>query len=289
MHNSIVTRGYLRAEKITRHFAKTFYLASLFLPKERRLSSYALYAICRISDESVDNCNGLNPARRLEGLKRLMESVFSGKKPEDSLLLAFLDTVNKFAIPKERFSELISGMQMDLDKNRYHDFKELYAYCYLVAGVVGLMMVKILGAQNKEAELPAKNLGIAMQLTNILRDIKEDYRRGRIYLPLDEMQKFKITEDTIKNCEVNQEFESFMAYQIKRAREYYLESGPGIKLIAGLRGRFVAIMMREMYSGILKEIENNGYDVFAKRAQVSGFAKMITIVRTIIKGEYLCA
>lgn len=280
--------GFLEAKRITQNYAKTFFLASLFLPKKKRLASYAIYAICRISDESVDEKNSIQKAEALNKIKSRIHAAYSSEKLNDKLLLCFRSTVNTFNIPEEYFNQLIEGMQMDLTKSRYQNFQELYSYCYRAAGIVGLIMLKIFDAKKNLAVSFAVDLGIAMQLTNILRDVDEDYQRKRIYLPLSELEKFMVTEKDIENKNNNSNFKALITAQIDRCKEYYNQSKKGIRLIPGLREKFVVIVMREMYSAILNEIEKNAFDVFTRRAQVNLLKKIAILLRILIRGEYLC-
>ncbi len=282
-----VELGFIEAEKITRHFAKTFYLASFFLPKDKRMASYSVYAICRLSDESVDG-NSKEPRQdRIEDIKTKIDEAYGFSPLKENLLSAFRYTVGKYRIPKEYFYELIEGMRMDLSKSRYNNKNELSLYCYRVAGVVGLIMLHIFG-YNDKAKNYAVQLGEAMQMTNILRDIKEDFKRGRIYLPSDELSNFGLTEKDIKVLSVSEAFKSFMRVEISRLKKAYQDSLRGACFIKCRRSRFVIFAMAEMYAGILKEIENNDYDVFSKRISVSNAGKLKIIIWTLLKGDYLC-
>jgi len=280
--------GFLKAKKITKKFAKTFYISSIFLSKEERLAAYAVYTICRISDETVDTQNPkINRNKTLNNVKKYIEDAYSKKTLNNDLLLAFRYTVNKYNIPKEYFDELLSGMYMDMTKTRYENFDELYQYCYKVAGVVGLIMLKILGAKDDSAKDYAVKLGIAMQLTNILRDIKEDYLRQRIYLPLEDLERFKLCESDIASEKISENFKRLIDYEIARCYKYYHEAEKGIQLISGIRERFVVIAMKKIYSAILEQIKINSYDVFSKRISVSKIKKIITLIKIILKGDYL--
>ena len=281
----LLESGFSEAKAITKKYAATFYLASHLLPREKKLASYAIYAICRISDEAVDNKNG---AKRQEGLNRIkndIEAAYGDAALGSGLLAAFRDSAKKYNIPKKHFEELLSGMEMDLKKTRYENFEELRGYSYKVAGVVGLVMLKVFGCRGPQAEEYAVDLGIALQLTNILRDIKEDYGRKRIYLPRDEMLKYGVSEADIARGNVSENFKAFMKFQIARARQYYLGSDKGIRLIDNRSSRLVASGMKRMYSGILDEIENKGYDVFSSRAQVSMLKKLAAISKIILTGK----
>lgn len=279
--------GLLLAEAITKLHAKTFYFASRFLKKEKRSAAYAVYAICRISDEAVDGKQGPLALGSLDILQQKINSVYKNAPPADSLLLAFQQSINKYHIPKKYFDALIEGMHMDLYKNRYKNFEELYDYCYKAAGVVGLIMLEIFGYTDPKAADYAINLGVAMQLTNILRDIKEDFDRNRIYLPEDEMRRFQVSENDIFGSQINENFKALMKFQIARSREYYEKAEQGIKMLGDLNSRFVACAMAGIYSGILNSIEKNDFDVFSRRACVSTPGKIIAVLKIIFKGKYL--
>jgi phytoene synthase len=283
--DKMLSAGFQKAREITKQYAKTFYFASHFLDKEKRDASYALYALCRISDESVDGSSNEAGLQKLDQLQKLIDEVYSQCPLNDSLLYAFRSTVNKYGIPKLYFEELILGMRMDLQKSRYQNFSELYQYCYKVAGVIGLMILKIFGYSQKKAEDYAVSLGIAMQLTNILRDIKEDFSRGRIYLPQVDMREYGINERDLDKTTVSDAFKELMQFQIKRARQYYSESEKGIRMIEDGRARFVALAMKEMYAGILGAIEKNNFDVLTRRAHVTTLGK-IAILFKVIRKEY---
>ncbi len=279
-----LTRGFRKAKAITKHFAKTFYFASLFLPPVKKQAAYAIYAVCRLSDESVDA--DLNKRSLcLDTIREKISQAYSTQPLNDDILYAFSNTVKQFGISRRYFDELINGMNLDLHKCRYESFEELYAYCYKVAGVVGLAMLKIFGASGTETERHAVELGIAMQLTNILRDIAEDYKRGRIYIPQIELQMFKVTESDIAQASLNAEFSALMKYQIQRARAFYLNAAKGIKSIKDLRSRIVVLIMKEIYSKILDSIEENKYNVFSRRAHVKLSAKLITALAILLKKE----
>ena len=264
--------GYWLAEKITKHHAKTFYFASHFLPRDKQKAACAIYAICRLSDDSVDASS--DPKKQLDLARKNIEKAYAQKCLDNGIIGAFSEVVKKYQIPKVYFDELIKGMEMDITKNRYNDFNELHEYCYRVAGVIGLIMLRIFGTDDERAHQHAINLGVAMQLTNILRDIKEDYAMGRIYLPQDEMRQFGITEEYISNEKVNSKTISLLQFQIRRAQNYYMRAERGFSLIKDKRSRFVARIMGHIYQGILTAIERNNYNVFRWRANISIWGKI---------------
>jgi phytoene synthase len=278
--------GFLLTKAITKEYAKTFYFASRFLKKDNKSAAYAVYAICRISDEIVDNAAGGSPEQNLEKMEKNIAAAYNQPVLENAILSAFRQTVEKYKIPREYFRDLIAGMYLDLRKNRYKNFTELYDYCYKVAGVVSLTMLQIFGYKDQKAKDHAVDLGIAMQLTNILRDVKEDFERGRLYIPEDELARFGVTETDIRESRMNSNFEALFKFQIARAREYYAKSKSGIKMITDVNSRFVVLAMADIYSGILNSIEKNHYDIFSRRAHVSILGKITAALRIILKGEY---
>jgi len=203
------------------------------------------------------------------------------------VLLAFQDTIHRYAIPRRCFDELIEGMYMDLSINSYETFDELYQYCYRVAGVVGLIMLKIFGAASPAAEDRAVELGVAMQLTNILRDIREDYERGRVYLPREDLRRFGVSDDGLRDGIVDDKFKALMAFQISRARDYYQQSSAGISMIADRRSRLVVCAMKDIYGAILQAIEKNKCDVFSVRAHVTTREKLMLLLGILVKGEWV--
>ena len=279
--------GFNEAKKITKKFAKTFYLASLFLPKEKQFASYAVYAICRLSDEAVDDLTLPNQTERLEKLEKKIALAYSQNDVNEPLLAAFQQTIKNYKIPKEYFDELIKGMYMDLEIKRYSNFSALYEYCYRVAGVVGLIMIKIFGYKDKTAEDYAIKLGVAMQLTNILRDINEDIIRGRVYLPQNEILQFDVSEKQLSKGLNNEAFKDLLRFQIKRCQNFYNDSIAGIKLIDSRLSRFVILIMEETYCGILEQIQKNDYNVFTKRAFVPWSKKIMIIFNTLLERKYL--
>ena len=264
--------GYFIAKGITKKHAKTFYFASRFLPFHKQRAAYSVYALCRLSDDSVDNA--INQRAELQEIRQKIAAAYTDEKINDPLVRAFQETVKQYDIPKVYFDELLSGMEMDIIKKRYANSSELYSYCYKVAGVIGLIMLKIFGTNDEKAQQYAVNLGIAMQLTNILRDIKEDYARGRVYIPQDEMAQFKVTEDYIAQEKVNSRTIALMQYEIRKAQNYYMRAERGFSLITDKRSRFVARAMSHMYEGILIAIERNCYNIFKWRANVSLWGKI---------------
>lgn len=269
---------YLAARDICKHHARSFYFASFFLPEQKRFASYAVYAFCRLLDDSVDE----NPGRELEEIERFeraLDDVYTGKQidcataPQSLAVRAFAETVRKYNIPQALFLDLAQGCRMDLTVARYQNWIELEKYCYHVAGVVGLIMSCVFGLSDETAKANAVQMGNAMQLTNILRDVKEDWDRGRVYLPQDEMARFGYTDADVAASRVNNSFVALMKFQIDRARSMYAEGAKGLACLADDGSRFTASAMAAIYSGILDAIEKQRYDVYSKRAHLSTLQK----------------
>ncbi|QDV38014.1 phytoene/squalene synthase family protein [Tautonia plasticadhaerens] len=260
--------------RITRHHARTFYFASHCLPRETRRHAYAIYGFCRWADNAVDEAEGVEEAsRRLDQARATLDRAY-GDGPASPGVLAFRRTVKEREIPRELFDALLDGMAMDLTIDRYPDFQALDLYCYRVAGVVGLMMTRVFGYRDPSCFPRALALGRAMQLTNILRDVREDLDRGRVYLPQDELARFGVAEGQLAEGRVDDRFRDLMRFQIDRARRAYAESGRGVPLLIGATSRLTVRVMGRLYGGILDEIERLDYDVFRSRARVSTARKL---------------
>jgi phytoene synthase len=259
---------------MTRLHAKTFYFASHTLPPAKRADAYAVYAFCRYVDDRID----LAPeeAARAAGvaeLRTLLDTAYAagGEGMGGTLpwLRAFRETAARRAIPRAYFDDLIAGVELDRGRVRIGTWEELDRYCYLVAGVVGLIMVHVLAEPAPELLAPARDLGTAMQLTNILRDIDEDWQRDRLYLPLRELEKFGLTEEDVAQRRLSDPFRAFMRFQIGRARSYYNQAGPGIRLLPHDGSRRTVRLMSTIYGAILDEIERADYRIFGMRCRVS--------------------
>lgn len=262
------------ARQITRHHAKTFYFSSFFLPRPKRAAAYSVYAFCRHADDLLDVPSSEPLTREREQLTDTLTRLYDGTADRLAFGAAFHQTVTEYAIPRKYFEELIEGVCLDRGKIRIATWPELERYCYLVASVVGLIMSRIFGLRDPAGEKHALALGTAMQLTNILRDIGEDYERDRIYLPTAELANFGVTEDDIRSRRVTPAFAELMKFQIARAWEFYADAEKGIPMLANDGSQFTVWAMRWIYAGILDEIEKADYDVYAKRARV-GFARKV--------------
>ncbi|NQW30216.1 MAG: phytoene/squalene synthase family protein [Ignavibacteria bacterium] len=276
------------ARSVTKQYARTFYFTSHVLSKDKRQAAYALYGFCRLADEVVDSAAAHEDHHavhnKIDELRNLLHEVYSPNK--STPFVALRHTVNRYNIPIEYFLDLLRGVEMDLHVSRIQNFEELYDYCYCVASVVGLMMTCVFGVKDNTAFEYAENLGTAMQLTNILRDVGEDFERGRIYLPLDELRQFNCDENVLKQQLVNDDFVRLMKFQIERAREYYKKAELGIPLVSNDGSQFCVRLMSTTYGRILDRIEKNEYDVFSKRAFVPIQQKIIIAVSEYFKTRF---
>jgi len=248
---------------IARTHGKSFYVASLCLPADRRRAIQSVYAFCRMADDIVDRATCLDSARRdLDAWERELDD------PVSPVARAFTLSRLRYGVPEDAARELLAGVRMDLAPRRYATWGELRDYCYAVAGTVGLMVAPILGCRDEEALLYAAELGIAMQLTNILRDICEDAAQGRLYLPVEELTAFDVDAESVLAGWPNGAFRDFMAFQIMRARGLYASAELGIPALDS-SGRLATMAAKQFYSEILTEIEKLDYDVFRARAHLT--------------------
>jgi phytoene synthase len=271
--------AYQICQQITRQHSKSFFFSSQLLPSTKRKAVRALYAFCRTSDDTVDLPQG-DPAL---ALATWVTRARSPRPPsDDPVLVAWNDTRRNYAIPQALADELLAGVAMDLSIQRYASFDQLWLYCYRVASVVGLMAMQIVGYREGAAEYAVK-LGVALQLTNILRDIGEDARRGRIYLPQEDLRRFGLCDDDILAERRDTRFVALMRYQIKRAQQLYAEAWPGIALLDA-DSRLAIAAAAGVYRTILQKIERNNYDVFNQRAYVP-LAEKIHILWQLQRGK----
>ncbi|HIB10601.1 MAG TPA: presqualene diphosphate synthase HpnD [Dehalococcoidia bacterium] len=271
--------GYQESREITRREAKNFYYAFLTLPQERRRAIYVAYAFCRYCDDAVDTAESVDQKMAtLESLHASLNDAYTGRT-SDPLFLALADVADRHDIPEEYFKQVIHGVESDLTKVRYQDFEELRSYCYQVASVVGLICLQIFGYKDDSAREHAIDLGLAMQLTNIARDIQEDLGLGRIYLPQDEIARFGYSEEALEAGIVNESFIDLMRFQAQRARGYF---DSGFKLLPYLspRSRACPAVMGQLYSKVLQRIEEAEFDVFQHRISLSKTEKLRVTAQT---------
>ena len=290
-HFSDKTMGaaFKYAKSQTAYYSKSFYLSSQLLPKTKKWDTFALYSFCRYADNIVDNPRGRADAELFEevaAVSRELQIAFRRGESEHPVLKPFIETAVRRNIPMQYSLDLLDGVKMDLLKNRYDTFADLYEFAYRVAGVVGLMMSHVLGFKDKIALIYAEKLGIAMQLTNILRDMQEDKNMNRIYIPLQEMKEFAIDEDDIMAERFGHNMLKFMKFQVHRAHRYFEEAQPGIALL-DVDARFAITSAAKIYRGILHQIERNGYNPFLGRAYISQGKKFGILFNEVLKTRVL--
>jgi phytoene synthase len=266
----VFEEAYAYCAQLTRASSRTFYLASRLLPGEKRKAVRALYAFCRATDDTIDDM-GLDDAQRL--LEDWKARVGGPPNAYDPIPLAWADTKARYGIPHGYEAQLIEGIARDLRQQRYATFAELADYCYGVASTVGLMVMHIVDFQSEDALPYAVKLGIALQLTNILRDVGVDWQAGRLYLPQDELARFGVSEADIGRGLIDDRWRALMRFQIERTRALYAEAEPGIAFL-NAEGRFAIAAAAGLYQAILADIEAHDYDVFHRRAHVGTWGKL---------------
>ena len=291
--------SYELCRQITAEYSKTFYMGTQLMPFAKRRAIWAIYVWCRRTDEWVDGpMASSTTAETLDHWEKHLESIFAGH-PIDDEDVALVDTLNHFPMDIQPFRDMIAGQRMDLYRSRYETFDELKLYCYRVAGTVGLMSMAVMGVAQSDQKAPwnqeqglyipteeAIALGIANQLTNILRDVGEDARRDRIYLPLEELALFNYTQEDLFNGVVDDRWRELMRFQIQRARKYYTQAERGIRALSpDIHWPVWSALL--LYSKILDEIERNQYDVFSKRAYVPTRRKLLCLPVALLRSKVL--
>ncbi|MFT3850748.1 MAG: presqualene diphosphate synthase HpnD [Propionivibrio sp.] len=261
----------------------SFYYSFMFLPPNRRRGITALYAFCREVDDVVDECHDLQiAATKLAWWRQEVAKLYAGT-PEHPVTQALAPVIGEFAVPQEQLLEIIDGMEMDLQQSRYLDFKALSLYCYRVASVVGLLAAEIFGYQDRKTLKYAHDLGMAFQLTNIIRDVGEDARRGRVYLPMDELKRFEVPVADILNSRHSDNFRKLMEFQIERAEQYYTQAMAALPAIDRKTQR-PGLVMAAIYRTLLDEIKRDGCRVLNQRTSLTPIRKLWIAWRTWIKG-----
>ena len=274
---------YEHCAQVTRRSRSSFYYAFILLPPERRRALHAVYAFCRFIDDIADDEAIREPALLLKRWRQELDRVYSGA-PTRALSRALADSARRFKIPRELFEEIINGVEMDLSRKRYQSWEELRPYCYRVASALGLICIEIFGYSNPSAKLYAENLGLALQLTNILRDVREDAERGRIYLPLEDLARFSVSEDEILGGVYSPNFVRLMDFEARRARELYAlaqsELAPEDRATL-----LTAEAMRLIYAALLERIINSNYRVLDRRHSLSAPYKLYLVGRAWAEGR----
>ena len=251
----------------------SFYYSFLFLPPERRSAITALYAFCREVDDIVDDVHEPGVAHaKLAWWRQEIGRAYAGQA-QHPVARALQSVVTRYPLPEAHFQTVIDGMAMDLEQNRYLDFAALEQYCHRVAGVVGLMSAEIFGYENPETQSYARDLGIAFQLTNILRDVGEDARRGRIYLPQEDLARFGVAPSVLINRTGDDAFRRLMAFEAERARTWYAQAFAKLDP-RDRRAQRTGLIMAAIYRSLLDEIERDGFDVLDRRTSLTPLRKL---------------
>lgn len=268
--------AYAACEALTRSKARNFYYPIAGLTRDRRLAMCAVYAFSRGADDIADEPGIEDRPARFTDYRRRLAAAFDGS-PEGDTFVALADAIRRFRIPRRPLEEIVEGAEQDLTVARYATFDDLRAYCAKVASAVGLVCIEIFGYSDPAARAHAEALGIGMQLTNILRDVGEDARRGRVYLPADELARFGVAEADILAERATPAFRELLRFQIARAREFFANS-EGLFPLLTRKARFCPLAIRGLYLRILRKIEKRGHDVFGERIALSGPAKVACVI-----------
>jgi len=277
--------SYATCRRIARSRARNFYYSFVLLPKAQRNAICAIYAFMRHCDDLSDDPQaGVEPRQAIEAWRREMDAALEGRFGENPLWPAFHDTARRYKIPPVYFHEMIEGVLSDLGPRRIRTFDELYRYCYQVASVVGLTVIHIFGFKGAEALPLAEKCGVAFQLTNILRDVREDAGRDRLYLPAEDLERFRVEVRDLVEGKRTDEFVGLMEFEAHRARAYYTESEPLVDMVdPNSRASLWALI--EIYSRLLGRIEKTNYDVLSHRVELSGREKLRIILRAAVGGR----
>jgi 15-cis-phytoene synthase len=273
-----VAESYVWCEQVARSQAKNFYYSFLLLKRERRLAMCAVYAFMRYCDDLSDDEGIADRAAAIARWRDDLEAALAGRVGDHPVWPAFVDAVQRFKIPHQYFFDMIDGVSSDLEPRRIQTFVELYDYCYHVASVVGLTIIHIFGFESPQALKLAELCGVAFQLTNILRDVKEDRNKDRVYLPLEDFERFQVSPETLQP-EVRRK--KLLEFEAQRARDYYKESAPLVGLIdKGSRASLRALI--GIYSRLLDRIVESNYDVLSHRIRVPTWEKVWILVRSMV-------
>lgn len=276
--------GYARSVGVLRKHGRTFYFMSMLFSPPRALAIAAIYRFARTVDDLVDEPPPGTPPRMIPQLvldeAAKLEAALRGNYREPEYR-ALHDTILRYRLPRYPFHDLVDGVLMDVERDRYDTFAELERYCYGVAGTIGLLISPVMDARGRGAEHHAKTLGTAFQLTNVLRDVGEDARRGRIYLPREDLERFRVTEAEILQGRLTPAFRALMEFQIQRAMTLYEDGAALLPLVPLAQGRLGFRFAIDAYSGILRKIRENGYDALTRRAYLSGLEKAALVPRAL--------
>jgi phytoene synthase len=274
-----VAESYAFCEGVARRQAKNFYYSFLLLDRERRRAMCAIYAFMRYCDDLSDDDGIADRRGAMARWRRDLEAALNGRAPDNALWPAFTDAVARYKIPHQYFFDMIEGVTSDLEPRRIHTFDQLYDYCYHVASVVGLTIIHIFGFEDPAALELAEKCGIAFQLTNILRDIREDAEKDRVYLPDEDLRRFGVLTTELRGPQRSPRLRNLLEFEANRARQYYGESAPLVDLIhPGSRPSLRALIA--IYSRLLDLIVASNYDVLSQRIRVPAGEKIWILMRS---------
>jgi len=276
-------QSYAHCRGVAKERARNFYYSFVLLPPEKKNAMCAIYAFMRYCDDLSDEPGATRSA--MDRWRVALQNALAGRPDDNPAWPAFLDSVERYAIPHEYFYEMIEGVASDLEPRTIRTFEELYGYCYRVASVVGLTTVHIFGfasPESREAALPlAEKCGIAFQLTNILRDIREDAGLGRIYIPAEDLERFGVSAEDLQQARRTDRFGRLMEFETSRARRYYQESAPLLQLIQP-KSRASLWALISIYSGLLDRVAASQYDVLTRRISLSSAEKTWIVLRAAL-------
>lgn len=280
-----LAKDFARCARITRAASSNFYYAFKLLEPRRRAALYATYAFCRFLDDVADDHPAATAAALLAQWRRELALAYLGRATRP-VARALADSVRRFPIPRRYFEEIIAGVEMDLSRRRYASFAELRLYCYRVASAVGLACIEIFGYRNPRTQIYAENLGLAFQLTNIIRDVREDAQRGRIYLPLEDLARFAVSEEEVLAGDYSDRFVRLMEFQAERAAQFYALAERALP--AEDRGSLLtAEAMRLIYGALLRRIVKAGYRVMEGKLSLPAPYRMMLVGRAWANGRLL--
>ncbi|MEM3030351.1 MAG: presqualene diphosphate synthase HpnD [Candidatus Micrarchaeia archaeon] len=278
--------AYRYCQDVARRNDTNFYLGFQFLPNDKKNAVFACYAFCRYVDDIADE---LGSHARVEELldrwERDLDACYAGKA-NHPITIALADAVERYRIPKAPFKGLIEGCRMDQRIKRYGTFRDLLKYCNRVATTISTISLSIFGYKNKNAKKYGRYLSLALQLTNILRDVGEDARKGRIYLPLEELKRFGYSEAELLRGEINDNFRRLMKFQVERVKRYYAKAFEVTKLV-NEDSRLATLLMGGAYAKVLDQIERDGFDVFNKKAKLSFWQKLWLVLKMKVRPSYV--
>ena len=273
--------SYAYCERVARTQAKNFYYSFLLLSRPQRQAMCAIYAFMRYCDDLSDSDDVADRPAAIAGWQKDLDAALSGNPSDHFLWPAFTDSVQRYGIPHQYFHDMIRGVSSDLEPRQVQTFEQLYDYCYHVASVVGLTIIHIFGFENPEALRLAERCGVAFQLTNILRDVREDAEHGRIYLPAQDLERFGVKPEDLAGSALSPALRSLLAFEADRARAYYREAQPLTDLV-DRRSRASLRALIGIYARLLERISDSGYEVLRGRVRVPAWEKLWILARCAI-------